>query len=69
MKRIEYRVSPGAFAKLREALLQLEIVGFHPDECVRLACAAIGLRPEPYTENALVVDHTLSGDVYWGDVN
>ena len=68
MRRVEYRVSPEAFAQVREKLLAAEIKGYSHTECAAIALTSVGLGPcrwppEP-VETAFVVDYSRRGLVF-----
>jgi hypothetical protein len=62
--RIEQRVSPQAFARIHEEFLRADLMGYGPDECVRFACARVGLWPRAGTEIVLIVDDSLVSVCY-----
>lgn len=61
MRKVEFKLSPEAFCRLRDALYAAERERHNPDAAAQAACAAIGYFPKPFTETVLVVDYGLSG--------
>lgn len=68
MRRVEYRISPEAFAAIQNDLLRTEIIGYSPTECAASALNLVGLGPNKWppepVETVLVVDQTRRGLVY-----
>jgi hypothetical protein len=64
MKRVEQRISPAGFARLRETLLRAENEERGPDDCARAALASVGLWLKGPQETVFIVDYTLNGPVW-----
>lgn len=68
MRTVEQRVSPQAFARIKERLMLAEILGYGPAECVARALWSVGLGPNAWPpepcETVLIVDHTLQSVIY-----
>lgn len=61
MRRVEYRISPEAFSKLKETMMDAEVRGYGPTECAAMALVSVGLGPSNWppkpVETVLVVDY------------
>lgn len=56
------KISPAAYLRLKEALVEAEILGYGSDAASAIAQTAIGLYPPMPRE--IVVDYTLDGPIY-----
>ncbi|MGV4674646.1 hypothetical protein [Burkholderia pseudomallei] len=56
------KISPAAYLRLKEALVEAEILGYGPDAASAIAQTAIGLHPPMPRE--IVVDYTLDSPIY-----
>ena len=62
--KTERHVSPQAFSRIQQELVRAEILGYGPDDCVRWACARVGLWPKDGEETILIVDYGLCSVVF-----